>query len=68
MYHGSEEETDYATSHMVHADRWSLWHWLAVASQYSSAPRYLQNCWPRWPIGNVRSPFYRAKFAHRKLS
>ena len=26
MYHGSEEETDYATSHMVHADRWSLWH------------------------------------------
>ena len=43
MYHGSEEETDYATSHMVHADRWSLWHWSGGRlAQYSSAPRYLE--------------------------
>ena len=27
MYPGSKEETDYATSHMVHADRWSLRYW-----------------------------------------
>ena len=27
MYRDSEEKTDYATSHLVHADLWSLWHW-----------------------------------------
>ena len=37
---------------------------LAVASlHYSAATRV-----PAEPLANVRSPFYRAKFAHRKLS